>query len=702
MTSSTIVPTSESAVAILRRPFRLVRTWVVALAAALVCAGGAVAASPPAALTVAEHGDHQVVQRTIGTTSGVVPFSGTFSGPSPDHLDARVVAITSAAVAVDWTTIAHAPAGGTWSAGLTVPQGGWYRVEVRSVAAGGAVLASAASTVPWGVGIDILCIGQSNMAGFGDTDFTMADDRVGQVRGGTAWQHLADPWITGLKASCGPALGNALVSALDIPIGLVPAATLDTTMVGTRNTDLSFRNPADHADPATTYGKALRAVATAGAVEFVCVSQGAAEAFLDTVGTSDYVAAFHLMEENFRADLPHGDQVRFVLSQLGRRIATPVANAGYDAIREAHRLLDDGVTTLLAGSTVDFPLADGITHYGQAGQDPHGRRFARAILYALGRRASYGGPRIAGAAFRDAGRSVVLVTIAHRGGGDFQPTTAIPGFAVRDAAGPKVVGAARVSGAVIALTCTTPCSGATTITYLQGMDPAGPLGLFRDDQADPEPLLPITVPLTVQAPPVLPATVTLGGLGATYDGAAHAATVTTTPTGLATTLTYAGGTTLPVAAGSYAVTATVTDPDYTGGASGTLVIAPAAATVALSGLNATFDGGPHAATVTTTPPGLAFSITYDGGATVPVAIGDHAVAVTVTDPNHTGGATGTLTVAAPVTPPGGGSTPPTASGGGGGSGCGLGSGAAAALVGLLALLLRARPYGPSASRRSKS
>lgn len=71
------------------------------------------------------------------------------------------------------------------------------------------------------------------------------------------------------------------------------------------------------------------------------------------------------------------------------------------------------------------------------------------------------------------------------------------------------------------------------------------------------------------------ATVTLNNLSQTYNGSPHAATATTTPTGLAVSVTYNGSATAPTASGSYAVVATVNDPNYTGTATGTLVIAKA-------------------------------------------------------------------------------------------------------------------------------
>jgi hypothetical protein len=68
--------------------------------------------------------------------------------------------------------------------------------------------------------------------------------------------------------------------------------------------------------------------------------------------------------------------------------------------------------------------------------------------------------------------------------------------------------------------------------------------------------------------------VSLSNLNFTYDGAAKPATVSTTPTGLGTVVTYNGSTTLPISAGSYTVVAVVNDNNYQGGATGTLTIAP--------------------------------------------------------------------------------------------------------------------------------
>ncbi len=92
----------------------------------------------------------------------------------------------------------------------------------------------------------------------------------------------------------------------------------------------------------------------------------------------------------------------------------------------------------------------------------------------------------------------------------------------------------------------------------------------------------ITSSVAVLDVSIAPATVTLSNLTATFDGTAHAATVTTSPVGLSTSVTYSGQGSAPTNAGTYPVIATITDPAYTGSATGNLVISPAAQTISFS------------------------------------------------------------------------------------------------------------------------
>ena len=68
------------------------------------------------------------------------------------------------------------------------------------------------------------------------------------------------------------------------------------------------------------------------------------------------------------------------------------------------------------------------------------------------------------------------------------------------------------------------------------------------------------------------------------------------------------------------------------------------ATVTLLGLAQEYTGSARVVTAATTPSGLPVAITYNGGSTPPVAIGDYTVVGTVNSPLYQGSSTGTLTV----------------------------------------------------------
>ena len=140
------------------------------------------------------------------------------------------------------------------------------------------------------------------------------------------------------------------------------------------------------------------------------------------------------------------------------------------------------------------------------------------------------------------------------------------------------------------------------------------------------------------------ATLTLGNTSQTYDGSPRSVTATTTPPGISTSITYDGSPTAPVNAGSYAVVATVSDPNYSGSTSGSLQVAKASASVTLSGLSHTYDGSSKPASASTTPAGLTVNLTYDGFATSPTNAGTYAVVGTINESNYSGSSSGTLEI----------------------------------------------------------
>ena len=75
------------------------------------------------------------------------------------------------------------------------------------------------------------------------------------------------------------------------------------------------------------------------------------------------------------------------------------------------------------------------------------------------------------------------------------------------------------------------------------------------------------------------ATVTLNGMAQTYDGAPRVVTATTVPDELAVDILYDGLYGAPTSAGTYAVSGTVSDPNWQGAATGALVVAKAGQTI---------------------------------------------------------------------------------------------------------------------------
>jgi hypothetical protein len=141
-----------------------------------------------------------------------------------------------------------------------------------------------------------------------------------------------------------------------------------------------------------------------------------------------------------------------------------------------------------------------------------------------------------------------------------------------------------------------------------------------------------------------PATVTLGSLAQAYTGAVKSATATTTPSGLTVDFTYDGSASAPTNVGSYAVVGNINSTNYSGSATGTLVISKGAATVTLGSLAQAYTGAAKSATATTTPSGLTVDFTYDGSASAPTNVGSYAVVGTINSANYSGSATGALVI----------------------------------------------------------
>jgi uncharacterized protein (DUF2141 family) len=109
------------------------------------------------------------------------------------------------------------------------------------------------------------------------------------------------------------------------------------------------------------------------------------------------------------------------------------------------------------------------------------------------------------------------------------------------------------------------------------------------------------------------ATIALSDLVQVYNRSPRVVTATPTPSGLPVTVTYNGSATPPVNAGTFAISATINHANYTGAASGTLVVGKATQAVTFDPLpTPVFGGAPFTVTASASS-GLPVSLTVVSG-----------------------------------------------------------------------------------------
>lgn len=418
--------------------------------------------------------DYQVVQRDVSTQSAIIPVAGRVDADVAS-VEAAVLAYSSDTSVVDWTIILVND--GAYAGSLTVPQGGWYRLAVRAKDASGEILKTMIGENRWGVGINILCIGQSNMVGQGAAPYTEAHDLVSNFRNGS-WSHLADPY-DGAGASLVPSMANQLVEELGLPIGIIPAADSGSGLHAKNpampshgsNWYWMYYNTSNPADTSTLYGRALFRAKAAGGVELTVWNQGETDGYIQ-VPKDTYKADMALLLNRFRTDLGNTALPMF-LCQIGPHVVKDgFDDAAYTAIRSAQNELDDGENFFMTATELDLPQnSDGI-HYATAGLDVIGQRVANGILYYYGKSEYYRGPYIASAAFADETKSVVDVKIVHRGGNDIIPADGITGFTVlNDDCDVTVMTTQRMNNDTVRLTLDSGVAGTGKVRYLYGLVP---------------------------------------------------------------------------------------------------------------------------------------------------------------------------------------------------------------------------------------
>jgi len=437
--------------------------------------------TPTPIIAVDDFANYRVFQRDISGTLKSVTISGTYSNMNWNRVEARVLRHGNNTAVVDWTTIDSTLGGGTFSGNLTVPQGGWYNVEIRALDGTGSVIGSSRGTNKWGVGMIILCIGQSNMSGNGQAPFTATTSDLAVNYGNAGrWEQLADPYDddsplgavdndnTTAGGSMIPALANSLLQTFDFPIAFVPSAKGGSNLYA----QWAYRNPTNHYDTTTLYGQSITKARSVGGVELIIMHQGEADTN-DHRTEAQYEADFATMIGNYREDLY--TTIPIFICQLGTidLEGNTRTDADVVAVRNAQHDLDNSVSIFMSATAMDQPRLDDV-HYTCQGLDVIGGRVAQAIKYYLGAAWYYRGPAITSAFFADGNRNTVDIQIGHWGGNDITPVSGITGFSLLSNESPvTVTSAIRMSADRIRLTLASPIpEGATVkLRYLWGSDP---------------------------------------------------------------------------------------------------------------------------------------------------------------------------------------------------------------------------------------
>ena len=461
--------------------------------------------------------NYQIIQRNKSTQSAQVTISGNCSQATAASVRARVVRHGTTTAIVDWTTISTSLAGGNFSGSLTVPQGGWYNLQIEALNSGGTAVASENCTQKWGVGMVILCIGQSNMAGSAPVElpYVIANDLGGLYSNNGNWEHLRDPYDYGGVVgqidkqwwgdiglhSITPALVNALVAQYQIPVGVVPTAVGGRGLVGDSAHYWGYRNPSKHLDTLTLYGNSVRKAQRSGGVELIAMWQGETDAD-NKISQSAYQARLQSLVSWYRQDLLAG--IPLFMLQIGGSRASPNIDPYVTNIRTAQALSDNGTDLFMGAVAADLTMAPNNNwHYTKAAYNLIGTRLANAIAYSLGNATYYRGPTVASAQFSPGSRKEIIVTIAHRAGTDISPASGIVGFDVSDnGIYAPIQSAVRLSANTIKLTLHNPAAGACAIRYKYGRAGSGE-NAVHDNTPLQLPLEPTTAGIPVSDAPTI-------------------------------------------------------------------------------------------------------------------------------------------------------------------------------------------------------
>jgi hypothetical protein len=433
---------------------------------------------PTVMVTLTEPIEQRVYQR-VGTAK-TIDFAGTYTG-TVSAIEARIVtADLSLTPVTAWETLDATPSDGTFAGTLSVPQGGWYKVQWRASGEG-----TASTTVnKFGVGLVLAVLGQSNAAGMQSSssggNYPSGDPRVVRYIGGaylrsgtiadsfppnTSYSvHKSSSFVAPDQRGDGQShLVNLISAGLNLPVCVINRAVSASYIASWMAGQVNW----------TAFANDL--AAAGGDCEATFWLQGEN----DAGGMSTSVMKLRLADLHGQLKAVTGrndSQFHFGPVSLGVGAYNGSTEGEFGNMRAAH--VEYGNTALGAffgTSAHDQRTGDGV--HMQALSYAHiGKRWAKSLLARFGIGNSGAGPRITGAT--RSGLNVTLV-ITHAGGTALTDGAggtsgaALTGFEFKDvgASGAIIAYTTAISGNAIICTLASAPTGALTVSYAMMNNP---------------------------------------------------------------------------------------------------------------------------------------------------------------------------------------------------------------------------------------
>lgn len=333
-------------------------------------------ASEPA-ITIRSPQERQVVQRTDrGPTS--VPVEVV----APTGVGRLVASVRPTAGGAE---IAHAELSrntdtkvsettSSFTAKLSLPAGGWYRLAVSVDGIAGPV--EVAHVERFGVGEVLVVAGQSNSTNCGEEKWPSVDDRVSAFDG-EKWSLAADP-MPGVQddsqgGSPWPVCGRELVALWDVPVAFASCGFGGTSIQQWQK----LASPLE-GRKLPLYAGLQQRLKALGPVRAILWHQGESDA-ASGMSTADYVNGFRALRDGIAKDT--GSTAPWIVANVS--FVPNLEKGKMDAIRAAQQALWKDKVALQGPDTDELLGAlrhsqDKI-HFSKAGLEAHGKRWSERL-----------------------------------------------------------------------------------------------------------------------------------------------------------------------------------------------------------------------------------------------------------------------------------------------------------------------------------